>query len=164
MPSTARPTKALTSLPMRGTLTTNPVSVRPIGQKAEKIRARQCVHTGLWRVGRGYLLSCFECKTPVASNSWRHSYWCEAHEPDWSKRQKLTAPAHKAVADAVRSKKIPPASALICVDCGKQAKCYDHRDYSKPMEIEPVCIKCNAIRGPGAPHIYLTRRKPRVAA
>lgn len=36
-----------------------------------------------------------------------------------------------------------------CADCGKKAECYDHRDYSKPIDVEPVCIACNKRRGAG---------------
>lgn len=35
-----------------------------------------------------------------------------------------------------------------CVDCGAKATCYDHRDYSKPWAVEPVCDRCNTLRGP----------------
>ena len=35
-----------------------------------------------------------------------------------------------------------------CVDCGRPARHYDHRDYDKPLEVEPVCVKCNQLRGP----------------
>ena len=35
-----------------------------------------------------------------------------------------------------------------CVDCGKPAKHYDHRDYSKPLDVVPVCVSCNILRGP----------------
>lgn len=35
-----------------------------------------------------------------------------------------------------------------CVDCGATATCYDHRDYSKPWQVEPVCDRCNRLRGP----------------
>jgi len=35
-----------------------------------------------------------------------------------------------------------------CVDCGEKAYCYDHRDYAKPLEVEPVCRRCNVRRGP----------------
>lgn len=38
-----------------------------------------------------------------------------------------------------------------CVDCGKPATCYDHRDYQRPDEVEPVCRACNARRGPALP-------------
>jgi len=43
-------------------------------------------------------------------------------------------------------KKLSPD--IKCVDCGKPAKCYDHRDYFKPLDVEPVCISCNRFRGP----------------
>lgn len=34
-----------------------------------------------------------------------------------------------------------------CVDCGKRAVHYEHRDYNKPENVDPVCIACNARRG-----------------
>ena len=56
------------------------------------------------------------------------------------------------VKKAIKNGILLPLENLLCVDCGKQAKCYDHRDYNKPLEVVPVCKKCNRIRGPG---IYL---------
>jgi len=47
-----------------------------------------------------------------------------------------------------KSRGLPKASAHACVDCGAQAFDYDHRDYRKPLEIEPVCRSCNIKRGP----------------
>ena len=35
-----------------------------------------------------------------------------------------------------------------CVDCGKPARDYDHRYYSKPLAVVPVCRACNQKRGP----------------
>ncbi len=35
-----------------------------------------------------------------------------------------------------------------CVDCGKPAIYYDHRDYGEPLDVEPVCASCNSNRGP----------------
>jgi hypothetical protein len=47
---------------------------------------------------------------------------------------------------------IPPLAAdAKCVDCGAGAQCYDHRDYHKPLQVEPVCRPCNVRRGVGAP-------------
>lgn len=43
---------------------------------------------------------------------------------------------------------MPAARTLKCVDCGKQAMYYDHRDYSKPLQVDPVCGSCNKLRGP----------------
>ncbi len=45
-----------------------------------------------------------------------------------------------------------------CVDCGKGAFCYDHRDYTRPLEVVPVCRGCNAQRG-HAQDAYLTKRR-----
>lgn len=56
--------------------------------------------------------------------------------------------AHNIVRKAIKSGEILPASNYKCVDCGKIASLYDHRDYSKPLEIDPVCRACNNRRGP----------------
>ena len=37
---------------------------------------------------------------------------------------------------------------LLCADCGKQAREYDHRNYLRPFEVVPVCRSCNLKRGP----------------
>lgn len=38
---------------------------------------------------------------------------------------------------------------IACVDCKRwPATVYEHRDYSKPLDVEPVCHNCNMKRGP----------------
>lgn len=37
-----------------------------------------------------------------------------------------------------------------CSDCDAPAVVYDHRDYDKPLEVEPVCNRCNQRRGRAA--------------
>ena len=37
-----------------------------------------------------------------------------------------------------------------CVDCGNRASAYEHRDYSRPLDVVPVCASCNAVRGTNA--------------
>ena len=49
---------------------------------------------------------------------------------------------------AVRRGDLPPAKALRCTDCGSPALEYDHRNYGKPLEVQPVCRLCNVRRGP----------------
>jgi hypothetical protein len=56
--------------------------------------------------------------------------------------------AMKAVAYAVRNGRMQPATAFACTDCAASAEVYDHRDYSKQLQVEPVCLRCNARRGP----------------
>ncbi len=34
-----------------------------------------------------------------------------------------------------------------CADCGGVAHEYDHRDYGRPFDVEPVCRSCNKQRG-----------------
>lgn len=50
---------------------------------------------------------------------------------------------------AVRLGLLPCPSAQSCEDCGEPAQCYDHRDYSRPFEVAPVCLRCNSSRGKG---------------
>lgn len=38
---------------------------------------------------------------------------------------------------------------ILCVDCRtNRATKYEHRDYAKPLEVDPVCQRCNQKRGP----------------
>jgi hypothetical protein len=36
---------------------------------------------------------------------------------------------------------------IACVDCGEPAIEYDHRDYGRPLDVQPVCRRCNKKRG-----------------
>ena len=53
--------------------------------------------------------------------------------------------AHRYVTAAIYHGDLPRLDGSVaCVDCGRAAEEYDHRDYKKPMEVEPVCKACNA--------------------
>jgi hypothetical protein len=67
---------------------------------------------------------------------------CTRHYYQWLVR------GYTAVAKAIRRRVLAPAHRHLCVDCGAKAYCYDHRDYRKPLEVEPVCRSCNKRRGP----------------
>jgi hypothetical protein len=54
---------------------------------------------------------------------------------------------------AVKAKQMPRVGTLKCADCGEQATRYDHRDYTKPLDVEPVCHHCDNHRGQGLPNI-----------
>ena len=67
---------------------------------------------------------------------------------------------HRAVAKAVAAGVLPAISKKTkCVDCGKSAKYYDHRDYSNPLAVVPVCCSCNTKRGK-AKNSHLFKRQP----
>lgn len=51
----------------------------------------------------------------------------------------------------------PSARAFECVDCGQPASDWDHRYYSMPSEVDPVCSRCNTNRGPALDVRQLTR-------
>jgi len=64
-------------------------------------------------------------------------------------RRAVACPVHAKVAMAIRRGVLPRLDGSIpCKDCGVPAQQYDHRHYSKPLEVEPVCRKCNLARGP----------------
>lgn len=56
-----------------------------------------------------------------------------------------------AVNYAVRQGLLKAASEHSCIDCGNKADHYEHRDYNKPLEVEPVCRSCNGKRGNAIP-------------
>lgn len=56
--------------------------------------------------------------------------------------------AIKVVTKAVKTGEIKKAKECACVDCGKPAIDYDHREYLKPLNVVPVCRSCNLKRGP----------------
>lgn len=56
------------------------------------------------------------------------------------------------VKNEIKYGRIPKLDGTIkCVDCGEIATCYDHRNYYKPLDVEPVCKSCNNLRGPAIP-------------
>ena len=59
--------------------------------------------------------------------------------------------AHRQVKKAIKDGIIPPVKELNCLDCGCKAQIYDHKDYNKPLEVEPVCRSCNRKRGSAIP-------------
>ena len=71
--------------------------------------------------------------------------------------RKNIARAGRLVKQAIISGNLAPITAdTKCVDCGSPAYCYDHRDYGRPLDVEPVCRSCNNTRGPGI-HAIPTR-------
>ncbi len=61
--------------------------------------------------------------------------------------------AHQAVGKAVKNGTLPRLDgSVLCVDCGNSAKMYEHRDYSKPLDVSPVCQGCNQRRGEASNH------------
>lgn len=76
------------------------------------------------------------------------------HTSGWDmreRRQKLILAARRAVREAIVTGRLHRIETRVCVDCGNPAQAWEHRDYRKPLDVEPVCHPCNAKRGPGLP-------------
>lgn len=58
--------------------------------------------------------------------------------------------AHYAVDCAITAGSLPDLEQLFvkCSDCSEAACFYDHRDYLEPLDVVPVCRRCNGLRGP----------------
>lgn len=52
------------------------------------------------------------------------------------------------VVNAIVYGKLKPIRKCRCVDCGKRAQIYEHRSYFRPLDVVPVCRRCNHKRGP----------------
>lgn len=66
--------------------------------------------------------------------------------------------SHQLVKLAVKHGYLKKVHDLTCLDCGAPAQVYDHRDYNKPLEVEPVCHACNIKRGPAIPFTHVNDR------
>lgn len=99
---------------------------------------------------------CVYCGVSLAD---RHiyTYMCDGCRPF---QLQLQYRAANAVYTATRRGELPKLADLQCVDCGKPAKCWDHRDYDKPLQIEPTCRSCNKKRGPAKADSITQRRQP----
>lgn len=70
----------------------------------------------------------------------------------WRARERIGGNAIYQVRLAVLAGKLPDLRSEVvpCSDCGARANRYDHRNYSRPLDVEPVCHPCNLRRGPAA--------------
>jgi|SRR6185503_4964359 len=115
------------------------------------------------------------CETCDADLTGRHSQarFCGACSYERSKKASaVSARKAKTLNDNETSRKLtryavkigflPHPSLYICMDCKwRQAQCYDHRDYSKPLDVDAVCLACNSHRHRGIPFV---KPKPTEAA
>jgi hypothetical protein len=78
-------------------------------------------------------------KHKAINKAWRQTHPYKKDNPEKHS-------AHVIVNSAVRRGDLPRVSTCDCVDCGIQAAEYHHEDYSKPLEVEPLCKKCHIKR------------------
>lgn len=102
---------------------------------------------------------CVECGQTFAGVRAGRCHPCSRHRYFFMRAEARAA--HLAVARARRAGLLDAPRGKPCADCGGAAIEYDHRDYSEPLEVEPVCRRCNLLRGPAKRAIPYA---PRLAA
>jgi hypothetical protein len=90
-----------------------------------------------------YRIVCRCCGKEAVRHVTARSRMCD---PCMNARTKERLAATAEVTKAVRNGLLPSPKTLECADCGNPARDYDHRDYSKPLEVEAVCHSCNIRR------------------
>lgn len=85
---------------------------------------------------------CQSCSAPM-EKAWgaKYCFRCFIAARHWIKRAQFAVQVARIKGD------LPPARAYACVDCGRPAEVYDHRDYCEPLKVDPVCQRCNVHRG-----------------
>jgi len=90
-------------------------------------------------------------KAGILSNSTKKFWQTERgqecrNQANENYRRSGKASAKAAVANAVSRGRIAPIHTRRCVDCDEQAQHYHHPDYTKPLEVIPLCAKCHKLR------------------
>lgn len=88
--------------------------------------------------------TCIECQVEFqAETAGKLPIFCQ---PCRMARFRVQQNAYKELLKARCHGLVEPWFGKSCEDCGKPAQCHDHRDYTKPLEVAPVCNSCNAKR------------------
>jgi hypothetical protein len=110
---------------------------------------------------RLWLVRCLVCDGQALFHNGRRGICGRCAKPHALRLNAIRAPALYAVAIAIRAGHLPKLDGKIkCVDCGKKAQVYDHREYAKPLDVAPVCLSCNSLRGPAKETAAIVVRLP----
>jgi hypothetical protein len=92
---------------------------------------------------------------------WRNDSMSESDSTAFVPTKSPSCPTHlkesgatkalQLVAWARKNGRLLHPSRHFCVDCGNPAEVYEHRDYGRPLDVEPVCRDCNRLRGSARP-------------
>lgn len=93
---------------------------------------------------------CIDCGDPRIKGSARCEP-CRTGHYLWKTYFTGNMQSRNIVAKAKKRGEIPSIAGRLCDDCGKPANVYDHRDYGKPLDVDPVCFSCNCKRGYAKP-------------
>lgn len=117
---------------------------------------------GKRRLRLSWIKRCTKCGKEDNSAGPRFALCRDCNVPRYRLLAQISGKAHSAVTRAIQDGLLPPLKGQIfCADCGRPAQCYDHRDYDKPLEVDPVCLSCNSKRGPAKQHESIVIRFPK---
>lgn len=106
--------------------------------------------SGWYSARNGQARACFMCGADISDlHALRKACWDCGDLHDKESRRAISR-----VGAAVQRGQIRPASEYQCADCGAPASNYDHRDYTEPLMVDPVCGSCNRKRGPAFNSVY----------
>lgn len=90
---------------------------------------------------------CLDCSSDFIGNNWRQVRCNDCRL--FGAGAKTRNAARGVVAREIRAGRLANLKTQVvpCSDCGARATQYDHRDYSRPTMVEPVCHVCNRLRG-----------------
>ena len=98
--------------------------------------------------------ACCVCGVVERVRGGNSRYCCAACKPlrrpeyyGWVGKEEAMA----AVSAAIKAGQLPHPRGLRCADCSGPAVEYEHRDYNKPLQVDPICRGCNLRRGPAIP-------------
>lgn len=83
----------------------------------------------------------------IANQKYRGSRKAQRQKAKSTKRYQQNNPrktkAHRAVNDAIRRGHLPPVHTQTCNECGAQAEHYHHEDYTRRLDVTPLCRQCH---------------------
>lgn len=89
-------------------------------------------------------LTCLRCAASYEMPRALSKFCPDCRDARFHEREAATSEVFK----AKKRGELTRAAEHICADCGKQARDWDHRDYTKPLEVVAVCHSCNVRRPP----------------
>lgn len=114
----------------------------------DKPRARFNWNRQAWFAGRRRLRACGYCGKAAFGNSLKNGALCDSCQfARVQEQQEAYRVFRLAVMDGL-IRRLPDGETA-CIHCDAPATCWEHRDYRKPIDVQPACDSCNTRLGRG---------------
>lgn len=96
---------------------------------------------------KGHIGRCKKCWRERARRNQKRGYGSTTERTaKYQARNPEKYRAHYLVRSAIKSGKLAKISSCTCADCGVKAQSYHHEDYSKSLDVVPLCQVCHMKR------------------